>query len=132
MHTFKRIKEVFDNDLSKTYLRLREDGVFDYNNWNWLLPLPETTYWLGNPKLRRISQWINKNIIVKTDINSQITEDVLIRIATGMINNLSTPDYYKRLMHENLIINRKAARMEWNVYALKNSKGLPFQGSMRL
>lgn len=126
MYSYKKLKEVFDNNLDKTYNRLREPGVFHYRDWSWMLPLPEINYWIASPKFDKLSIWINTNIVVKTDINSQITEDVLIRIATGMINNLDIPDYYKRLVHLNLIKNRKAARVEWNVYALKNCKGLPF------
>lgn len=126
MYTLKRIKIVFDNDLSKVYSFMREPYHANFYSWEWLEPLPEVSYWLGNPKLRPVLKWVNEKIILATDINSQKTEDVLVRIATGMINNLDIPDYYKRIIHENLLNNRRAARAEWNVYALKNSKGLPF------
>lgn len=97
-----------------------------------ILRVKESYYWINEweslliPEVCKVNKWVEVHIFDKIETNSEKTEDVLVRIAVGMINKLPICDVNKRFLHENLITNRKAARVKWNVYALKDCKGLPF------
>lgn len=82
--------------------------------------------WLCIDSIFELQEWVDENIFNKIGINSEKTEDVLIRIATGMINNLPVNDKNKTEIHENLIHYRQIMRQEWTLKALTASKECPF------
>lgn len=106
-------------------------------DWSPLLLVPNTIdkYLLTNEyeSLTTVSvtttiTWIHTNIFEKVTVNSQKTEDVLLRIATGMINNLSLCSVNKTLLHDNMIKESKRLRESWTLTILTNdfNKDVPF------
>lgn len=120
--------QYYYNNIDEAYAFARRNiGPYDLYDAAWMNPIPDSFWGIQNKDLKKLTVWINRNISLKTDLISLSTENVLIRIATGMLNNISVlPADIRIKLHINLTNNRKAARQEWNVYALKNSKGLPF------
>lgn len=78
------------------------------------------------PEVRALAYWIMNNISDKLNTNSIKTEDVLVRIATGMINKLPVCQINKDFFYENLINYRQIARREWILHALTASNEVPF------
>lgn len=76
--------------------------------------------------IRALNEWVVTRIYLKVGINSVKTEDVLIRIATGMINNLKLKQENKDLIYRNLIHYRQIMRQEWLLQSLKAAEELPF------
>lgn len=81
---------------------------------------------LQTEPVRALNEWVATNVFLKVGTNSIKTEDVLIRIATGMINNLEIERENKDLIYRNLIHYRQIMRQEWTLQSLKAAEELPF------
>lgn len=58
--------------------------------------------------VRKFVHWVNLKIVLKLgryEYESSKTYDVLLRIATGMLNKLDLPDNIKLIMHDNMTRN---------------------------
>lgn len=73
-----------------------------------------------NPELQKVNEWITNNILVKLSKTSYKTLDVLIRIATGMMNKCEVRKEYLIYLQSNMVRN---LQNEHNKIMLS---GLPF------
>ena len=58
--------------------------------------------------VRKFVHWVNLKIVLKLgryEYESSKTYNVLLRIATGMLNKLDLPDNIKLIMHDNMTRN---------------------------
>jgi hypothetical protein len=58
--------------------------------------------------VRKFVHWVNLKIVLKLgryEYESSETYNVLLRIATGMLNKLDLPDNIKLIMHDNMTRN---------------------------
>lgn len=60
-----------------------------------------------NKEVVNLINWIKKNIIIKLGSIDYRTMNVLIRIATGMLNKINISEDLKREFHYNMVINLK-------------------------
>jgi hypothetical protein len=125
------------NDLIESYKILRERfSILEY----WLLLNIIKPFDINNPEIFKIVlltsnernelyhllYWINKEIGSKIDVLSDKSLDVLLRIFTGMLNDLHINEDIKRTFHNNIIRSIKNARWEWYEYKCKCILKLPF------
>lgn len=94
----------------------------------WLNPMLNCFNGIVMEDLQHLLKWTNCNIFLKIDINSFKTTGVLIRIATGMLNNIEyLTKHQKQQLHLNLIQSVKWLQAEYIVANLKNDPDdLPF------
>lgn len=121
--------------LSEKYRQMRElyksgNTYVLSNNVNLFAPFPKSDVpWdisneekiaIYNPEISSVLNWIKSRIIANLGIIEYKTLDVLIRIATGMLNKVNIPKETKILFHDNMVHNLKAE------YYLILDSDLPF------
>lgn len=65
-----------------------------------------------NEEVKTLLKWIKINIILKLDILDNTTLNVLIRIATGILNKINISDEIKQLFHTNMVKNLNREHFE--------------------
>lgn len=85
------------------------------NNVNVFGPYPEPSVpWdiseaqkiaIYNPEVTNVLNWVMVNIVIKLPYLNYKTLDVLIRIATGMLNKCNVPNEIKIMFHDNMVKN---------------------------
>lgn len=105
-------------------------------DWSPLILMPNTIdkYLLTNEyeslttePVKAVITWVHVNIFEKVTINNISSENVLLRIATGMINKLPLCDINRQLLHDNMIKECKQLREKWVVAILsEDNKSIPF------
>lgn len=73
-----------------------------------------------NPEVVKVLDWIKTKIIINLGIMDYKTLDVLIRIATGMLNKCNIPKEVQIMFHDNMVENLKTEHQECVL------SGLPF------
>ena len=73
-----------------------------------------------NPEVTKVLNWIKTRIVINLSNMDYKTLDVLIRIATGMLNKCSIPKEVQILFHDNMVRN-----LQKEYYAIISSD-LPF------
>jgi len=58
-----------------------------------------------NKNVNEVLKWITYNIVVNLSIINYKTLDVLIRIATGMLNKCDIPKELQIMLHDNMVEN---------------------------
>lgn len=58
-----------------------------------------------NPEVTSVLTWINTNIVIKLCDMTYKTKDVLVRIATGMLNKCNIPKEVQIMFHDNMVNN---------------------------
>lgn len=85
------------------------------NNVNVFGPFPEPEVpWniseaekiaIYNPEVTKVLRWVMRNMVINLPDLRYKTLDVLIRIATGMLNKCNIPNEIKILFHDNMVKN---------------------------
>jgi hypothetical protein len=91
-------------------------------------PVPSVVYDISeeqklaiyNPEVTKVLNWVNSRIVINLSYLDYKTLDVLVRIATGMLNKLDIPSETKILFHNNMVGNLRREHSE-----IMNSQ-LPF------
>jgi sensor histidine kinase YesM len=73
-----------------------------------------------NPEIIHINRWIMNEILNKSALFDYRTLNVLIRIATGMLNKCDIPKEIQIMFHDNMVENLKSECCEVTL------SGLPF------
>lgn len=60
-----------------------------------------------HPEVTKVLTWINTKIVINLNVIDYKTLDVLIRIATGMLNKCNIPKETQILFHSNMVKNLK-------------------------
>lgn len=60
-----------------------------------------------NPEVTFVLNWINTNIVIQLSGITYKTKDVLVRIATGMLNKCDIPKEVQIMFHDNMVENLK-------------------------
>lgn len=60
-----------------------------------------------NPEVTSVLNWINTNIVIQLSGITYKTKDVLVRIATGMLNKCDIPKEVQIMFHDNMVENLK-------------------------
>ena len=105
-------KYVYLNDLYKSgkrYILLNNINVFGpYPKPNVPWDISEVqkiaTY---DPEVTSVLNWINTNIVIQLAGITYKTKDVLVRIATGMLNKCNIPKEVQIMFHDNMVENLK-------------------------
>ena len=126
-----------DDSLGEKYRKLKKiysagNKYVLLNNINVFAPFPKpdvpwdiskeqkiATY---HPDIVKLLEWVRSKIISNLGIMDYKTLDVLVRIATGMLNKCDIPKDTKILFHENMTHNLQAEHI------LILNSDLPFQG----
>lgn len=93
------------------------DRFILFNNVNVFGPYPEPDVpWdisdaekiaIYNPEVTVVLNWIKSNIIINLAEINYKTLDVLVRIATGMLNKCNIPKDIQIMFHDNMVGNLK-------------------------
>ena len=88
------------------------------NNVNVFGPFPEPEVpWdiseaqkiaIYNPEVTKVLRWVMRNMVIYLPDLRYKTLDVLIRIATGMLNKCDIPNEIKILFHDNMVKNLRS------------------------
>lgn len=116
----------FDKEINiDTYEKARANRM---ELQTWLNPMLNCFNGIVMEDLQHLLKWTNCNIFLKIDINSFKTTGVLVRIATGMLNNIEyLTKHQKQQLHLNLIQSVKWLQAEYIVANLRNDPNdLPF------
>ena len=73
-----------------------------------------------NPEVTKVLTWINTKIIINLGVMDYKTLDVLVRIATGMLNKCNIPRSVQMFFHDNMVKNL------WSEYTNIVTADLPF------
>lgn len=65
-----------------------------------------------NPEVTKVLTWIRVNIIINLPCITYRTLDVLIRIATGMLNKCDIPEELQIMFHDNMVENLHSEHKE--------------------
>lgn len=65
-----------------------------------------------NPEVTKVLTWIRVNIIINLPCITYRTLDVLIRIATGMLNKCNIPEELQIMFHDNMVENLHSEHKE--------------------
>lgn len=58
-----------------------------------------------DPEVTAVLKWVNTNIVIRLGVIDYKTKDVLIRIATGMLNKCNIPKSMQIMFHDNMVKN---------------------------
>lgn len=95
-------------------------GYYDYiYRWNVIIP-SKYRYLMKQQDVVNLLGWIHENIVFELEYLTYITLDVLIRIATGLLNKCEIDDDTKIELHY-IIVSQLRARKSYLI-----SKDLPF------
>ena len=75
-----------------------------------------------NPEVTKVLNWIKTKIVINLGSIDYKTLDVLIRIATGMLNKCNIPKTVQIMFHDNMVANLRKEHQEIIL------SDLPFQG----
>lgn len=73
-----------------------------------------------DPEVSNVLNWINANIVINLSKIDYRTKDVLVRIATGMLNKCNLPKSINIMFHDNMVENLQIELHEVSL------SGLPF------
>ena len=112
---------ILTNMLIHSPLLQYAEGMSIAEQYNWLLRvysqdqfmLDDTSVFgvelrCMSKNVRKFVHWVNLKIVLKLgryEYESSKTYNVLLRIATGMLNKLDLPDNIKLIMHDNMTRN---------------------------
>lgn len=112
-----------DVDLKQLYQSLSQDSSFLKHDCGILYATPHSTnnnivsdvihLTCINPDVRKLAAWCNKNILATICNNTRQTHQVLIRIATGMLNNLHLDTEIANYIHDNIVRNTYDAELDY-------------------
>lgn len=109
-------------DLKQLYESLSQDSSFLKHDCTILYALPHPNndvvnevihLTCVNPGVRKLAQWCNKNLLATISSNTRQTHQVLIRIATGMLNNLHLDTTIANYIHDNIVRNTYDAELDY-------------------
>lgn len=109
-----------------TYPKARANLNLYREHWN--CPIFDKFDGIVLSELAELGKWCNKSIYLKIDTLPIRSTDVLIRIATGMLNKITyLTDDQRQLIHYNLIRSTRWLQTEIILANLRNSpEELPF------
>lgn len=61
-----------------------------------------------DPEVTKVLNWVNANIVIKLGTIDYKTTEVLIRIATGMLNKCNIPKSLQIMFHDNMVENLRS------------------------
>lgn len=102
---YKYLRELYNN--GSNYILLNCNEVFrpypkPIVSWD-ISELQKIVIYDEN--MRKLTDWINRNIVLQLDLLNHDTFGVLVRIATGMLNKIDIQKNYKLILHEHMVKN---------------------------
>lgn len=102
---YRYIKNMYDR--GKTYVFLNNVSIFGP------YPAPEVPWDISeaqkiatyNPEVIKVIRWVMNEIFNKSALFNYKTLNVLIRIATGMLNKCNIPKEIQIMFHDNMVDN---------------------------